>query len=448
MSSEALAATAPIASSGSLRAAGAAIEEPAIVCRDLGKCYHIYGKPSQRLTQALLRWTGKRFYREFWAARHVTLEVKRGEAIGILGRNGAGKSTLLQMIAGTMTPTEGEVAVRGRVAAMLELGSGFNTEFTGRENIFLGGSILGISRREMESRFDEIAAFADIGAFLDQPMKTYSSGMFARVAFAVAFALEPEIMIVDEILAVGDVGFQHKCLARLRKLRESGMTLLFVSHSADAVRNICQRAIIMANGQIIDAGPSDSVVDRYLALMRQDLNERTLREGPDLGPPRELTTNVPATLRYGSGQVQLEKVEVLDEHGQPCAAFKLLQQVCLRVTIVSHVDTRDLSVCFLVRDMHGVDVMGTTTFDERHELPAMKAGERLTVEFKFSNHLRQGSYGIVAAINRVTQRDMSDVVLLDQADHCASFAVMWEPSRPVWYKYFEPVEIVVNPTGR
>lgn len=222
-------------------------EQPVISVRGLGKCYHIYDAPADRLKQALFRWK-KQYYREFWALRGVSFEVFPGESIGILGRNGGGKSTLLQLIAGTLTPTEGEVVVRGRVAAMLELGSGFNPEFTGRENVFLKGAILGVPRREMEDRFDSIAAFADIGEFLERPLKTYSSGMAARLAFAVAFSVEPDAMIVDEILAVGDIGFQQHCLARLRQLRDGGMTLLFVSHSPDSVRSVCQKGALPGQG--------------------------------------------------------------------------------------------------------------------------------------------------------------------------------------------------------
>ena len=221
--------------------------EPIVSVHDLGKCHRIYDRPQDRLKQALLRGRRK-YYREFWALRGISFDVHRGESLGIVGRNGSGKSTLLQLIAGTMAPTEGEVEVHGRVAAMLELGTGFNPEFTGRENVFLQGAMLGIGRREMEARFDTIAAFADIGAFIDQPVKTYSSGMTARLAFAVAFAVEPDVLIVDELLAVGDLAFQARCLSRLRQLRDRGLTMLFVSHSPDAIRSICGKGLFLIDG--------------------------------------------------------------------------------------------------------------------------------------------------------------------------------------------------------
>jgi ABC-type polysaccharide/polyol phosphate transport system ATPase subunit len=429
-----------------LRTGMATHREPVISVRDVGKLYHVYDKPQDRLKQALLRWRKKKFYRDFWALRGVSFEVERGEAVGILGRNGAGKSTLLQIIAGTMAPTTGEVAVRGRVAAMLELGSGFNPEFTGRENVFLGGAILGITRREMEERFDQIAAFADIGEFIDQPIKTYSSGMAARLAFAVSFSVDPDLLIVDEILAVGDIGFQQKCVARLRQLRDAGLTMLFVSHSPDAVRSICQKGLFLMNGQTAYYGPAERATDLYLSHIRESTNEEALKGG-DLGAPIEKTTQVPGQLRYGTGHVQIDSVEVFNRAGEPCRAFALGEEITIRATIVSHIDAKDLSVSFLVRDMTGIDMMGTATFDERIAGPTLKPGERASVSFSFENRLRAGNYGVCLAVTRVSRRDYSDVVLFDQVDGCAGFVVVPDPNRPVHYKFHQPVTVQWSTPG-
>jgi lipopolysaccharide transport system ATP-binding protein len=415
--------------------------ESVIACREVGKCYHIYDRPQDRLKQALLRWTGRRYYREFWALRGVSLEVAQGESVGIIGRNGSGKTTLLQLIAGTVAPSEGEVRVRGRVAAMLELGSGFNPEFTGRENVYLGGAVLGISRREMEARFDEIAAFADIGEFLDQPLKTYSSGMAARLAFALAFSVEPDVMIVDEILAVGDIGFQQRCLARLRRLRDNGLTLLFVSHSPDAVRSLCERVLFLDHGQARYVGDAERGIDLYLSFMREETNRQVLLTEKALTKTIPFQTSAKGKLRYGSGHVQIEGVRMLDAQGEECGAFGLGEAISIEATILAMVDLDHVSVSFLVRDMTGVDLMGTTLFDERMEWPAMRAGERRRVRFTFENRLHPGHYGISLAAHRVSRRDYSDNVLLDQVDGCAAFLVVGNPDRPVHYKFFQPVAI-------
>jgi ABC-type polysaccharide/polyol phosphate transport system ATPase subunit len=250
----------------------------AIAVRGLGKRYMLYERPHERLKEQLLWRFGRRFGREFWALHDVTFEVGRGEAVGIVGRNGSGKSTLLHIIAGTLCPTAGEVAVAGRVAALLELGSGFNPEFTGRENVFLNGAILGLSRADVLRRFDDIAAFADIGEFLDQPVKVYSSGMLVRLAFAVQAHVDADVLIVDEALAVGDAYFQHRCMRRIRQLVDRGTTLLFVSHATDAVKRFCRRGLWLDGGGLCYFGEAGVAVERYLADTR-------MREAAQTGEP-------------------------------------------------------------------------------------------------------------------------------------------------------------------
>lgn len=245
-------------------------DEIAIQVNNVSKCYQIYEKPADRLKQFCIprirRNIGlspKQYFREFWALRDVSFEVKRGEAVGIIGRNGAGKSTLLQMIAGTLTPTSGDIQVNGTVAALLELGSGFNLEFSGRENVYLTASVLGFTQNQIEQRFDEIAAFADIGDFIDQPLNTYSSGMMMRLAFAVNTCVNPDILIVDEALGVGDAPFQSKCFKRLRQLIDSGTSILFVSHDISTVRSICSRALWLKNGHAEMWGEANEVAKEY-----------------------------------------------------------------------------------------------------------------------------------------------------------------------------------------
>lgn len=246
-------------------------EEIAFSLKNVSKCYKRYARPVDRLIELLL--PGKSRCEQFWALRDINLEVAQGETLGIIGQNGSGKSTLLQIIAGTLTPTEGEVQVNGRVSALLELGSGFNPEFTGRQNVFFNGQILGLSVEEIEAKYDDITAFAEIGDFINQPVKTYSSGMVVRLAFAVVANTEPKILIVDEALAVGDAKFQFRCMKRIRQLKEQGVTILFVSHDSSSVKMLCQRAALMNYGRMLEIGNPKEVVNHYTALLSSSTTE-------------------------------------------------------------------------------------------------------------------------------------------------------------------------------
>jgi lipopolysaccharide transport system ATP-binding protein len=246
----------------------------AIQVNSLGKCYQIYDAPRDRLRQfvaphlqRLFGQSPKQYFREFWALKDVSFEIKKGETVGIIGRNGSGKSTLLQLICGTLTPTSGTIETSGRIAALLELGSGFNTEFTGRENVYMSAALLGLSRNEIDRRFDDVVAFADIGQFIEQPVKTYSSGMLVRLAFAVAINVDPEILVVDETLSVGDELFQRKCFSRIEAIKSSGATILFVSHSGGTIVELCDRAVLMDAGEKLAVGTPKQIVGRYQKLL-------------------------------------------------------------------------------------------------------------------------------------------------------------------------------------
>jgi lipopolysaccharide transport system ATP-binding protein len=241
--------------------------EPIVIAENLGRLFHLYDSPRDRLAQAFL-WGRRKLYRDFWALRGVSFRVYRGRSFGVIGRNGSGKSTLLQIVAGTLRPSEGSCETRAdRTAALLELGSGFNPEFSGRENVYVNGAILGLSRREIERRFDEILDFAEIGEFIDQPIKNYSSGMVVRLAFAVQVCVEPDLLIVDEALSVGDMFFQQKCFKKIESMLDRGLTLLFVSHDADAVKTLCEEALVLDRGTSIFCGSSGEAVDRYSSLL-------------------------------------------------------------------------------------------------------------------------------------------------------------------------------------
>ena len=307
----------------------------AVRVRVLGKMYRIYAHPQDRLKQMLLARLGARYGHDFWALRDVSFDVARGEAVGIIGRNGSGKSTLLQIIAGILLPTEGEVLVGGRVAALLELGSGFNPEFTGRENAAMNAAILGVPARETEARIEEIAAFADIGEFFEQPVKMYSSGMFVRLAFAVAASVDADLLLIDEALAVGDVFFQQKCYRRLRELRDRGASILLVSHSMADVEQFCERALLLERGEVSFAGGAREAVRRYLLL------EQSLRAaGAAAIPPAETAFRAPeregqawpwpapgafvdisAVPQVSNGAARCLAVAICDSEGRPRLSF-------------------------------------------------------------------------------------------------------------------------------
>ncbi|MEO7404395.1 MAG: ABC transporter ATP-binding protein [Burkholderiales bacterium] len=422
--------------------------DPIIRVENVSKCYHVYERPQDRLKQALVprrlgnwfgRDPGQPFYREFWALRDVSFEVRPGEAVGLIGRNGAGKSTLLQIIAGTLNPTSGEVRVRGKVAALLELGSGFSPDFTGRENVRLNGALLGLTPRELEERFDEIAAFADIGDFIDQPVKTYSSGMLMRLAFAVQTAVRPEILIVDEALAVGDVFFQAKCMARLRELLDGGVSLLFVSHDTATVRQLCDRAIFLAHGAVMAAGRAGEVTDRYLRLELEDRNRaavtkndaagrstiprvasapvtRSLGEAPsfaaDVLAGRETFAQRAQFNRVGNHAGELINVQMLKD-GALANLFDYDEQVVLRVVARFREPMSNVNVAFKLRTPQGVDVVFA---DSRlaGELERDYAPDRLyAFDWTFRVPMIHGNYCVFAAITQPPARPGDDWQFVD-----------------------------------
>lgn len=415
--------------------------EPIIQVKDVSKMYLLFNQPVDRLKQILLSRFGRSFGREFWALKDVAFDIQRGESLGILGRNGSGKSTLLQIIAGVLQPTRGQVAARGRISALLELGSGFNPEYSGRENVYLGGAIMGYTRGEMDARIGDILAFADIGDFIDQPVKTYSSGMFARLAFSLAISVDPDILIVDEILSVGDYGFQQKCITRLRQMIDRGLTLLFVSHSPDSIKDLCTRGIFLKEGELVYAGSAENAADEYLRYVREISNQERLQKMPELNAAHKLETNVPYKLRYGTGHVQVEKVVVTDEGGNLKSDFIFGEMICIHVVYKAIVDTDHISVGFSLRDNTGITVTGTTSFEEKAALPDLKAGEQGYVCFRFPSQLRHGNYGVSVAINRVSQADLSDAIHLDGVYLTTHFQVVHNPERPIWYKFHSTVVI-------
>ena len=387
---------------------------PAISLRNVSKKYPIYEKPLHRLQEAFAKnifGKRKRYHREFWALRDVSFDVEKGSVVGIVGKKGAGKSTLLQIIAGTMTPTTGSVEVNGRISALLELGAGFNPEFTGRENVFMNGSILGFSESEMKNRIGEIERFADIGEFIDQPVKTYSSGMYVRLAFAVAINVDPEILIVDEALSVGDVFFQHRCMHKIDQFKKDGKTILFVSHDPNAVKSLCDRAVLIDKGNMLEIGTPDKVVAKYLSLVSmknsetlpheeiQDLKATSEAEPTD-GDKENIEYNIPnIDYRYGDKRAEIIGIAVYDKQGNRIESTAHGETILIRISVVIHEDLDKLNVGFMFRNKNGVDIAGTNTLLEDKHLPPAKKGQVYTVDFIANLPLlHAGNYSITPAV--------------------------------------------------
>jgi len=396
----------------------------AISINNLSKGYQIYDRPQDRLKQSLWR-DRKQFYREFWALKDVSFEVKKGEMVGIIGRNGSGKSTLLQIIAGTLMPTSGQVKVNGRVAALLELGSGFNPEFTGRENVFLNGAILGISREEMESRFNEIAAFADIGDFIDQPVKTYSSGMYIRLAFAVAISVEPDILIVDEALAVGDGRFQLKCFERIKALKEAGTTILLVSHDLQSVRQFCDVAILLDKGVLLETGVPNIIVNHYTRLLfsseQRELPVVQVEEKEN--DFRGANTNKEQEYRYGSQDGIIEYIEVLDSRLNPVKAVTTCDEVIVRMIASAKKHIEKPIFAMTIKTIKGLEVYGTNSYFQNMPFQALKPGDRVEIIFKQKLNLIAENYyisfGFVELVN-------GDIIPLDRRYDAVELKVLPE----------------------
>jgi lipopolysaccharide transport system ATP-binding protein len=372
------------------------IEVPAISVEGLSKRYEIYEHPYQRLLQTILR--GRRvFYREFWALSDVTLEVRRGETVGLVGRNGSGKSTLLQLVAGTLAPTSGVVRTTGRVAALLELGSGFNPEFTGRENVYLNGAILGIPRREMDDVFGEIEAFADIGDFIDQPVKTYSSGMMVRLAFAVAVHVTPEVLIIDEALAVGDTAFQSKCLDRIRRMQRSGVAILLVSHATNTIIEFCDRAVYLDRGRLIAAGDCRGIMERYAEDLVSAEGGISISGRPvPAAAPRPASSEIEGRSTRAPSPpkaiTEIRAVTIADESGVPRHVFANGERLRVKVDVVHHGDNP--SPCFgvQIKSQDGIVLWACTTHLMGLSLPARRAGTRTTYEWQLQANVGGGRY--------------------------------------------------------
>lgn len=409
--------------------------EPAIVVEALSKCFHIYDTPRDRLLQMLAR--GRRqYFREFWALRDVSFSVARGETVGIVGRNGSGKSTLLQLICGTLNPTAGDIRTCGRIAALLELGSGFNPEFSGRENVYMNAAVLGLSRAETDARFAEIEAFAEIGEFIDQPVKTYSSGMMVRLAFAVAINVDAQILIVDEALAVGDELFQRKCYARIEALKQGGATILFVSHSGGTVIELCDRALLLDGGELLlDAQPK-MVVGQYQKLLHAP-RDRAVELKAEIrllngAPPQQLASSSEraeqgdgpkassgiaplvdgedesffdpglqsrSVISYESHGALIHSLEIQEMGGRKVNCLQRGREYRYRYRVDFYQKAAAVRFGMMIKTLAGVELGGATSAGQLQDsIARVREGSKLQVEFVFRCNLNPGTYFLNAGV--------------------------------------------------
>lgn len=360
-----------------------------ITVTNVGKAYKQYPTRWSRLVE----WMDPRrkvHHKLHWVLRDVTFSVKSGEAVGIIGINGAGKSTLLKMIVGTTQPTVGSVTLTGRVAALLELGMGFHADFTGRQNVMMAGQLLGFTVEELVALMPEIEAFAEIGEYIDQPVRVYSSGMQMRLAFSVATARRPDVLIVDEALSVGDAYFQHKSFDRIREFRKQGTTLMIVAHDKAAIQAICDRAILLNAGRLEMEGPPEVVMDYYNAMLADRENHAVKQEQSEDGAVQTIS---------GTGEAVIDEVQLLDESGQPIEVVGVGQQVALRVKVKCVHAIPELVIGYMIKDRLGQTVFGTNTYHLKQVLVDLAQGQSVELHFEFTANIGIGSYSVAVALH-------------------------------------------------
>ena len=433
--------------------------KPIIRAHALSKRFPIYDKPHHRLLQMFFR--NRRWHREFQALHNVDLHVERGETVGIIGRNGSGKSTLLQIICGTLSPSSGEVAVEGRVAALLELGAGFNPEFTGRENIFMNAAVMGLTRGEVTDRLESILNFAGIGDFIDRPVKTYSSGMYVRLAFAVAIHVEPDILVVDEALSVGDEAFQRKCFARIEHLRKQGCSILFVSHAASTVVELCDRAILLDGGEMLADGQPKAVVSRYqrmlyasserVAELREQMKrERDTQHAPPIAAPSPSVVSKPdaaslsvtpsdsaaglemeayyddgmksqSALEYSSRGACIEDPHIETLWGARVNVVRAGERYVYTYTVKFDTAADAVRFGMLIKTTTGVELAGAVSAQAEHAIAWVEVGARLVIRFEFVCRLSPGTYFMNAGVHgRIDEQE----TYLDRRVDALMFRVM------------------------
>ena len=440
-------------------------DEIVLSVQSVSKAYTMYQRPVDRLKQQLFGRGSRKYGHEFWALRDLSLELRRGETLGVIGRNGSGKSTLLQLIAGVLQPTTGQVQVNGRVAAMLELGSGFNPEYSGRENVFLNGAIFGVSRAEMEKRFDAIAAFADIDEFIDRPVKTYSSGMFMRLAFSAATSMDTDLLLVDEALAVGDIFFRQKCYQRLEALRQKGMAIVLVSHAMTEVEQFCRKSILLHHGRELFAGVSTEAVKRYYLVDQEDRAAAAAARAKKTGqaqtidetesgkfeqpwPARDQSIDVTDVPQVTNGWAKCTGVWLCNRDGHPAHAFEQAEVASFfyEFEILHDIET-PIGGVVLTSDK-GITVHGKSTLEYGSEVPgAVRAGTLLRFRQDIAMEIATGEYTFEVGLESIGADDYQRRAIVNHVDlHTASVRICHLPIvghfAVVFRQNAEPVQLL------
>ena len=424
-----------------------------ISVENLTKMYKLYDRPSDRLRDSLGLSGKKQLYREHYALNNVSFQVQEGECVGIIGVNGSGKSTLLKIITGVLAPTAGQVRVNGRISALLELGAGFNMEYTGMENISLNGTMQGFTRREIEERIPGILSFADIGDYIYQPVKTYSSGMFVRLAFALAINIDPEILVVDEALSVGDVFFQAKCYHKFEEFKKAGKTILFVSHDLSSVSKYCDRVILLHHGDMLDEGSPKAMVDEYKQLLvgqepvqpadeaareDSDSSASAMASRPALSDGTKGLVWNPQLLEYGKKEAEIIGVEVLDEDGLCTNTIAKGSTFCIRVRVCFHKNLQEPIVAYTFKNIKGTEITGTNTMFEKAPPISAREGSECTVSFTQTMNLQGGEY--LLSFGCTGYRD-GDFTVYHRLYDAVNLSVISQQNTVGFYDMFSEVKI-------
>lgn len=422
---------------------------PSVAFHSVSKSYPIYSSPSDRLKE-LLTFSRRAYHRAFWALEDVSFEVERGTTFCLIGENGSGKSTTLQLAAGIFAPTKGEVEINGRLSALLELGAGFNPEFSGRENVFLNGTLFGFSTREIERRYPAIESFAEIGDFINQPVKTYSSGMLVRLAFAVAINVNPEILLVDEALAVGDYYFRQRCMRKVHELRRNNVTILFVSHSMADIKAIGNTVLWLESGRTVEIGRPDVVVPKYLARMaakdaayreRQPTSQRERSATAAIAAPEIVETIPNIDFRHGNRAAEVIGIAALDQQGITLRMLEPSSKIIVRISVRANQPVHEPNVGFMLRNHLGMDFAGTNTAREQVELPPMSPGDIFTVDFRIDlPELYPGTFSFSPA---VADGPLNSYSICDWIDNALALP-MGRGSGEVYGYIHLPCEVAVN----